>query len=83
MMSWIDGFELCRAVKKNDEFRDIPVIFISAKKTASDIRTGMAAQPGAATAPAAAAPMRPAANGSTNGVASNGTRPPMAAMARR
>src|SRR5690242_20930999 len=29
MMSWIDGFELCRAVKKNDEFRDIPVIFIS------------------------------------------------------
>ena len=42
MMSWIDGFELCRAVKKNDEFRDIPVIFISAKKTASDIRTGMA-----------------------------------------
>src|SRR5438270_751300 len=43
MMSWIDGFELCRAVKKNDEFRDIPVIFISAKKTASDIRTGLAA----------------------------------------
>ena len=43
MMSWIDGFELCRAVKKNDEFRDIPVIFISAKKTAGDIRTGLAA----------------------------------------
>ena len=43
MMSWIDGFELCRAVKKNDEFRDIPVIFISAKKTATDIRTGLAA----------------------------------------
>jgi len=43
MMSWIDGFELCRAVKKNDEFRDIPVIFISAKKTAADIRTGLAA----------------------------------------
>src|SRR5438270_719737 len=42
MMSWIDGFELCRAVKKNDEFRDIPVIFISAKKTANDIRTGLA-----------------------------------------
>src|SRR5207253_2989688 len=43
MMSWIDGFELCRAVKKNDEFRDIPVIFISAEKTANDIRTGLAA----------------------------------------
>src|SRR4051812_42263046 len=43
MMSWIDGFELCRAVKKNEEFNGIPVIFISAKKTASDIRTGLAA----------------------------------------
>ena len=43
MMSWIDGFELCRAVKKNDEFRDIPVIFMSAKKTTADIRTGLAA----------------------------------------
>src|SRR3954463_4700902 len=43
MMSWIDGFELCRAVKKNDEFRDIPVIFISAKKRAGDTRTGLAA----------------------------------------
>src|SRR3981189_3269593 len=43
MMSWIDGFELCRAVKKNEEFNGIPVIFISAKKTATDIRTGLAA----------------------------------------
>ena len=43
MMSWIDGFELCRAVKKNEEFRDIPVMFISAKKTSADMRTGMAA----------------------------------------
>src|SRR5258708_16539137 len=42
MMSWIDGFELCRAVKKNDEFRDIPVLFIRAKNTANDIRTGLA-----------------------------------------
>src|SRR5258708_19637626 len=41
MMSWIDGFELCRAVKKNDEFHDIPVIFISPKKTAHDIREGL------------------------------------------
>ena len=29
MMSWIDGFELCRALKKNPEFCDIPVLFIS------------------------------------------------------
>jgi len=35
MMSWIDGFELCRSVKKNDELREIPVIFVSARKTRS------------------------------------------------
>ena len=43
MMSWIDGFELCRAVKKNEEFRDIPVIFVSAKKSPSDVKAGLAA----------------------------------------
>ncbi|WP_373048125.1 PleD family two-component system response regulator [Vulgatibacter sp.] len=40
MMSWIDGFELCRSIKKNEEFRDIPVIFVSAKKTPEDVREG-------------------------------------------
>ena len=43
MMSWIDGFELCRAVKKNEDFADIPVIFISARKSTEDERTGMEA----------------------------------------
>src|SRR5919108_4392236 len=38
MMSWIDGFELCRAVKKNDEFRDIPVCFISGRSDPKDVR---------------------------------------------
>ena len=42
MMSWIDGFELCRSIKKNLEYRDIPVIFISAKKSQEDIETGLA-----------------------------------------
>ena len=40
MMSWIDGFELCRAIKKNPTFHDIPVIFISARKSAEDERAG-------------------------------------------
>jgi DNA-binding response OmpR family regulator len=40
MMSWIDGFELCRAIKKNPTFHDIPVIFISARKSADDERAG-------------------------------------------
>src|SRR5436309_3864053 len=43
MMSWIDGFELCRSIKKNEEFRDIPVIFISARKTPEDHQKGIAA----------------------------------------
>jgi DNA-binding response OmpR family regulator len=41
MMSWIDGFELCRAIKKNSTFADIPVIFISARKSAEDEKTGL------------------------------------------
>lgn len=43
MMSWIDGFELCRSIKKNEEFRDIPVIFISARKTPEDVQKGIQA----------------------------------------
>jgi len=43
MMSWIDGFELCRAIKKNPGFGDIPVIFISARKSVEDERAGIEA----------------------------------------
>lgn len=39
-MSWIDGFELCRAVRKNEDFRQIPVIFISARSSAADVKRG-------------------------------------------
>jgi DNA-binding response OmpR family regulator len=43
MMSWIDGFELCRAIKKNPTFCDIPVIFVSARKSVEDERAGLEA----------------------------------------
>jgi DNA-binding response OmpR family regulator len=42
MMSWIDGFELCRAIKRNPEFRDIPVCFISGRSDPSDVQEGLA-----------------------------------------
>jgi CheY-like chemotaxis protein len=42
-MSWIDGFELCKAVKKNEQFRDIPVVFISGRSDAEDRRRGLEA----------------------------------------
>jgi len=40
-MSWIDGFELCRSIKKNEEFRSIPVVFVSALATPEAIREGL------------------------------------------
>jgi DNA-binding response OmpR family regulator len=43
VMSWIDGYELCRSVKKNEEFRDIPVIFVSARKGPEDLQRGVEA----------------------------------------
>ena len=42
MMSWIDGFELCRAIKQNPEFRDIPIVFMSGKTAPADVERGMA-----------------------------------------
>jgi DNA-binding response OmpR family regulator len=40
MMSWIDGFELCSALKQNPELAPIPVIFISARGSERDIAKG-------------------------------------------
>jgi DNA-binding response OmpR family regulator len=42
-MSWIDGFELCKAVKKNEQFRDIPVVFVSGRGESEDRRRGVEA----------------------------------------
>ena len=42
-MSWIDGFELCRAVRLNESFRELPVIFISGRAGREDVRRGMEA----------------------------------------
>jgi DNA-binding response OmpR family regulator len=39
-MSWIDGFELCRSVHRNEEFRDIPVVFVSARNSPADLQRG-------------------------------------------
>jgi DNA-binding response OmpR family regulator len=41
-MSWIDGFELCRALKKNAEWAQIPVVFVSGRSAPADIEAGMA-----------------------------------------
>jgi DNA-binding response OmpR family regulator len=41
--SWIDGVELCRALKQNPQFQDIPVIFLSGRSAGQDIERGLAA----------------------------------------
>ena len=41
MMSWIDGFELCQAIKKNPEFATIPVVFISGRTSSADRQRGV------------------------------------------
>jgi len=41
-MSWIDGFELCRAVRHNEQFRTLPILFVSARKARSDVEAGLA-----------------------------------------
>lgn len=42
IMSWINGFELCRAMKANASYSSIPVVFISGRSAPSDIETGLA-----------------------------------------
>jgi DNA-binding response OmpR family regulator len=40
-MSWINGFELCRAMKSNASYKNIPVVFISGRSDSSDIARGL------------------------------------------
>jgi DNA-binding response OmpR family regulator len=40
-MSWIDGFELCRAVRNSEEFSAIPVVFVSGRSANADVKRGM------------------------------------------
>ena len=42
VMKWIDGFELCRALKQNPDFRSIPVVFISGRFGPDYVERGMA-----------------------------------------
>lgn len=41
--SWIDGVELCRALKQNPQFQEIPVIFLSGHSATIDVERGLEA----------------------------------------
>lgn len=42
-MSWIDGFELCRALKRNADWQAIPVVFVSGRSSDVDRAAGLEA----------------------------------------
>jgi two-component system aerobic respiration control protein ArcA len=39
-LPWINGFELCKLLKENEELKKIPLVFISAKTSELDVRRG-------------------------------------------
>ena len=39
----MNGFELCRRIRMNPAFRQVPIAFVTAAKTLEAIREGMAA----------------------------------------
>src|SRR5690606_29854782 len=41
--SWIDGLGLCRALKRNPAYRQIPIVIVSGKSEPEAIRAGFAA----------------------------------------
>ena len=41
--SWMDGLGLCRALKRNRSYRDIPIVIVSGKSEVESIRAGFAA----------------------------------------
>ncbi len=40
-MPEMDGFEVCRRIRMDGNLRSVPVAFLTARKTAEDVRTGM------------------------------------------
>lgn len=41
--SWIDGLGLCRALKRNPSYRDIPIVIVSGRSELESIRAGFSA----------------------------------------
>jgi DNA-binding response OmpR family regulator len=42
-MPEVDGFDLCRQIRAVEACHDIPVAFVTARRTAQDVRAGIAA----------------------------------------
>lgn len=44
MMSWVDGYRVCGMLKSHPRTKDIPVLMISARSGADDIKRGLEAK---------------------------------------
>jgi len=42
-MPEVDGFELCRQIRAIEAFKHVPVVFVTARRTAQDVKAGIAA----------------------------------------
>jgi two-component system, OmpR family, response regulator len=42
-MPALDGYEICRRIRRIREMETVPIAFLTARKTAEDVRAGMAA----------------------------------------
>ena len=39
-LPWVDGFELCRLLKQHDYYKDVPIVFLTAKTSEMDKKRG-------------------------------------------
>src|ERR1700737_4999177 len=42
-MPEMDGFETCRKLRQNPQLRNVPVAYLTARKTSEDVKAGLAA----------------------------------------
>lgn len=42
-MPEVDGFDLCRQIRAVEAFKNIPIVFVTARRTAQDVKSGIAA----------------------------------------
>ncbi|HLD74167.1 MAG TPA: response regulator [Bdellovibrionota bacterium] len=39
-LPWVDGYELCKLIKQHEEFKNIPLVFLSGKKSEIEVKKG-------------------------------------------
>ncbi|MBI2608688.1 MAG: response regulator [Deltaproteobacteria bacterium] len=42
-LPWVDGYDLCKLIKQHDEFKNVPLVFLSGKTSEIEIKKGFEA----------------------------------------